>query len=97
MVMSILEKQSVRIISHWALILVLGHDHDTDTNSTKTCTVSVCAAIGQRLAVGHFGFATWDVPCFCLCFAMATASCYKRCIFSVPRATPHLSLIQSCC
>jgi len=47
MIMSILGKQAVRIISHWALILALllgqsialGHDHDTDTNSSEVCVL----------------------------------------------------------
>ncbi|MEN8207115.1 MAG: hypothetical protein ABFS24_14055 [Pseudomonadota bacterium] len=48
--MSILRKQAVRIISHWALILALllgqsialGHDHDTDTNSSEICVLCLC-------------------------------------------------------
>jgi hypothetical protein len=43
--MYFLGKKSVRIISHWALVLALllgqsialGHDHDTDTNSLEIC------------------------------------------------------------
>jgi len=43
--MFFLGKKSVRIISHWALVLALllgqsialGHDHDTDTTSLEIC------------------------------------------------------------
>jgi hypothetical protein len=49
--MSILGKQSVRIISHWALILALllgqsialGHDHDADSHSSEVCALCIHA------------------------------------------------------
>jgi len=64
MVMSILGKQAVRIISHWALILALllgqsialGHDHDTDTNSSEICVL--CLYVQQSdnaLPMSTFG------------------------------------------
>ena len=62
--MSILGKQAVRIISHWALILALllgqsialGHDHDTDTNSSEICVL--CLYVQQSdnvLPMSTFG------------------------------------------
>ena len=50
MIMSILGKQAVRIISHWALILALllgqsialGHDHDSDSNLSEICVLCLC-------------------------------------------------------
>jgi len=64
MIMSILGKQAVRIISHWALILALllgqsialGHDHDTDTNSSEICVL--CLYVQQSdnvLPMSTFG------------------------------------------
>ena len=53
MIMSAQGKKSVRIVSLWALILVLllgqsialGHDHDTDTNSVESC--QLCLFVQQ--------------------------------------------------
>jgi len=64
MVMSILRKQAVRIISHWALILALllgqsialGHDHDTDTNSSEICVLCLCVQqLDNALPMSTFG------------------------------------------
>ena len=62
--MSILGKQAVRIISHWALILALllgqsialGHDHDTDTNSSEICVLCLYVQqLDDALPMSTFG------------------------------------------
>ena len=62
--MSILGKQAVRIISHWALILALllgqsialGHDHDTDTNSSEICVLCLYVQqLDNALPMSTFG------------------------------------------
>ena len=64
MIMSVLGKMSVRIISHWALILALllgqsialGHDHDTDTNSSEFCQLCLYVQqLGNALPMSTFG------------------------------------------
>ncbi len=64
MIMSILGKQAVRIISHWALILALllgqsialGHDHDTDTNSSEICVLCLYVQqLDNALPMSTFG------------------------------------------
>jgi len=66
MVMFVLGKKSVRIISHWALVLALllgqsialGHGHDTDTNSSEICVL--CLYIQQLDDV--FTMSTFGLP-----------------------------------
>ena len=62
--MSILGKQAVRIIPHWALILALllgqsialGHDHDPDTNSSEICMLCLYAQqLDNALPMSTFG------------------------------------------
>jgi hypothetical protein len=64
MIMSILGKQTVRIISHWALILALllgqsialGHDHDADTNSSEICVLCLYVQqLDNALSVSTYG------------------------------------------
>ena len=64
MVMFVLGKKSVRIISHWVLVLALllgqsialGHDHDTDTNSSEICALCLCVQqLDNALPMSTFG------------------------------------------
>jgi hypothetical protein len=51
MILSVSGKHSVRILSHWVLILVLllgqsialEHDHEADSNSDETCALCLYA------------------------------------------------------
>ena len=64
MVMFFRGNNSVRIISHWALVLALllgqsialGHDHDTDTNPSEICVL--CLSVQQldnALSASNYG------------------------------------------
>ena len=64
MIMPVPGKMFVRVISHWALILVLllgqsialGHDHDTDTNSSEICVLCLYVQqLDDALPMSTFG------------------------------------------
>lgn len=64
MIKSVSGYKSVRIISHWALILALilgqsialGHDHDADENSAEICVLCLHAQqMGNVLPLSIFG------------------------------------------